>query len=65
MEKCYNYFDCQQTECIMFECDDDHPCWETEGTLCFFPPLKPLIQEVNHKEKCDFCLYKNHMQQQA
>ncbi len=64
MEKCYEYFDCKQTECVMFQ-KGDQPCWKTEGTLCFFQPITPLVEEVNYKEKCDFCLYKHHMLKQA
>lgn len=63
MEKCYEYFDCKKTECTVFQHKGKKVCWETENTLCFFPPLTPLIQGVSQKEKCDFCLYKNHMQQ--
>lgn len=59
MEKCYDYFDCKKTECVMFQNKDDQPCWNTERTLCFFPPLTPLVEAVNEKEKCDYCLYKN------
>lgn len=65
MEKCYDYFDCKKIECIMFQNKGEQPCCETEGTLCFFPPLTSIIEETNQKEKCDFCLYKNHILQQA
>ena len=59
MEKCYDYFGCDQTECIMFQNMDDQPCWDTEGTLCFFTLLTPIIEVTNENQKCDFCLYKN------
>jgi len=65
MEKCYNYFDCEKIECIVFQNKNKQPCWETEGTLCFFTPLTPIIKESNQKEKCDFCLYKNNILQSA
>lgn len=65
MEKCYDYFDCNKTECVMFQDKDQKQCWETKGTLCFFPPLIPIVEEVNHKEKCDFCLYKTHIQKKT
>ena len=58
MEKCYDYFDCKQTECIVFQNKVDHTCWKTEGTLCFFPPLTPIIDDNDKKDKCNFCLYK-------
>jgi len=61
MEKCYEYFDCNKTECIMFQKNGDQHCWETEGTLCFFLPLTSITKAVNQKEKCDFCLYKGHI----
>lgn len=65
MEKCYEYFDCQNTECVMLQNNGCQPCWKTEGTLCFFSPFTPLVEEVNDKEKCDFCLYKVHILKQA
>ena len=65
MEKCYNYFNCKKTECVMFQNKGEQSCWETEGTLCFFPPFKSIIEETNQKEKCNFCLYKIHRLQQA
>ena len=61
MESCYEYFDCQKKSCVMYGRKNDKPCWETENTECFFPPLVPLIKEVNHKERCDYCLYKHHV----
>ena len=36
-----------------------------EGTLCFFQPLTPIIENANQKEKCNFCLYKNNILQQV
>ena len=66
MEKCYNYFDWKQTECVVLQKKDQQPCWETEGTLCFFTPLTPIVpKEINQNEKCDFCLYKDNMLKQA
>lgn len=65
MEKCYEYFDCKKIECIVFQDKTDKPCWETEETLCFFQPLAPIIKDSNEKEKCDFCLYKMHIQHQG
>ncbi len=59
MEKCYDYFDCDKTECIMFQDKSDKPCWDTEGTLCFFSPLTPIIEANNGSKKCDYCLYKS------
>lgn len=61
MEKCYTYFNCDKTECIIFQNKDEKICWETEGTLCFFKQLTPIIKEANKKEKCNYCLYKDHM----
>ena len=58
MEKCYEYFECKEIECIVFQNKNEQACWETEGTLCFFQPLTPIIKESSQKEKCDFCLYK-------
>ena len=58
MEKCYEYFGCKKTECIVYKNLSDKPCWETEGTLCFFEPIQ-VIDDTNEKAKCDFCLYRN------
>jgi len=58
MEKCYEYFDCQQVECIVFQNKTEQACWETEKTLCFFQPLTAIIKENDQTKKCDFCLYK-------
>ncbi len=61
MEKCYDYFGCDKTECIMFQKKDDQPCWDTKETLCCFTLLTPIIEVINESEnqKCDFCLYKS------
>ena len=61
MEKCYDYFDCNKTECVIFQNKGDKPCWDTEGTLCFFSALTPIIEtnNENENEKCDYCLYKS------
>lgn len=61
MEKCYDYFGCEKIECIMFQNKDDHPCWDTSGTLCFFTHLTPIVEinSVDEAKKCNFCLYKN------
>ena len=59
MEKCYDYFGCDKTECIMFQNEDNKPCWDIERTLCFFSPLAPIIEANNENKKCDYCLYKS------
>jgi len=59
MEKCYDYFDCNKIECIMFQNKDDQPCWDVKDTLCFFQPLTPITETSNVNEKCNFCLYKD------
>ena len=58
MERCYEYFDCKQVECIVFQNKTEKPCWETERTLCCFHTLTPIIEDSNHKDNCNFCLYK-------
>ena len=58
MEKCHEYFECKEIECIVFQNKNKQPCWKTERTLCFYKPLIPIVKESSKKERCDFCLYK-------
>ena len=58
MEKCYEFFKCKKTECIVHK--NNMNCWDVEGTLCdaHNNDLK-LLQKLfeNKKEYCKLCLY--------
>lgn len=56
MEKCYEYFDCKKTDCIMFTKDlITYNCWEIDETLCNHPQHK-IFEKLDLK-KCDVCIY--------
>lgn len=55
MEKCYEYFACRQTECVMRNSGNNVKCWEMEETLCHSEHLQ--ILERLHKDKCNYCIY--------
>ncbi len=53
MEKCYEYFACTKTDCIMFKKDSKEcNCWDYEETLCNHPYIDSL-----NIDKCKICLY--------
>jgi len=61
MKKCYEYYNCHQTECIA-RVDDRH-CWQVESTLCY----KEIAENNQNKSKklkykksiCDHCPYRD------
>lgn len=56
MEKCFDYYDCSKSDCIMFKKDKAiFNCWEIDGTLCNHSHLYQL--EKLKLNKCKFCLY--------
>ena len=66
MEKCYEYFGCQLTECIMQTNNITTPCWDTQGTLCNYSPLEVVLEENPNLRKqaaCEIagCLYYQRM----
>ena len=64
MEKCYEYFNCTQTECKAHT--KDTVCWEIEGTLCSTSHIagfeKSLKEIGDGLSKCNHCAYKKHIQ---
>ena len=53
MEKCYDYYSCKKTNCIMFKLDANNiNCWDIEGTLCNHPYIEKL-----DIDRCKLCLY--------
>jgi hypothetical protein len=58
MERCYEYLGCGMRKCIMYETQDNTPCWEVEGTLCSSHGVA-LVQSRTGGEKyvCVECLY--------
>ncbi len=55
MEKCYEYLDCSQKDCVMYEREDSINCWEVEGTLCNHPYIEFI--KKSQKDKCVYCIY--------
>ena len=59
MEKCYEYLDCQQLDCVRRKIDDLQ-CWEIEDTLCYdhsdiFIKFRALFE--NKIDACNECIY--------
>lgn len=66
MEKmhCYEYLSCEKHDCMMFlkEENNETPCWDTEGTLCFDDRINSHINNGHDKSFfCENCLYRQHM----
>lgn len=55
-EACYQYLDCHQTKCVMFNIDSSVNCWDVEGTLCFENSVNHL-KHLTAKEFCENCCY--------
>ncbi len=65
MEKCYNYFECNKKECVVFSITDGTPCWEIEGTLCNSDAVFHLNKIKGGKTfSCKMCLYYRAMHDQ-
>jgi len=60
MEKCYEYFACKQTDCIMHNNHTNQYCWEAEGTLSNTPGMDSITSRLNNSgvNKCTYCIYK-------
>jgi len=60
MEKCFEYYACTKTDCIMHNSQSSQNCWEVEGTLCNSPELDNINGKLSDKgiSKCTFCIYK-------
>lgn len=56
MEKCYDYLNCNQPDCIMYKNDNLVSCWEMEGTKCFHQSLNDIKHKMC-KEFCKNCTY--------
>ena len=59
MEKCYEFFKCEKTECIVHK-NNNLNCWEVENTLCAshnndLNLLHKLFE--SKKDYCKFCFY--------
>jgi len=59
MEKCYEFLDCNEMDCIRRE-TDNLQCWEIEGTLCYdhsdiFTKFHALLE--NKVDACVKCNY--------
>ncbi len=61
MEKCYEYFNCKQTQCSRRrQANNNLQCWEVEDALCYKHSnfLIALREEGKSKiEFCKFCSY--------
>ena len=55
MEKCYEYLDCSQKDCVMYEREDSVNCWEVEETLCSHTGMEVLKKAK--RNKCAYCMY--------
>jgi hypothetical protein len=53
MESCYEYFDCQKKDCLMFKESSGKQCWEIEETLCNFPGIERLREKQAKSEACN------------
>ncbi len=56
MEKCYQYFLCNQKDCPCWGTDHRVKCWEVKGTKCQDQRVSAMLPPG--KSKCDFCLYR-------
>lgn len=55
MERCYEYLDCKQTDCIMYKNPENKNCWEVDGTLCNNPSFE-IIRKARGGRKIDACV---------
>lgn len=63
MTKCYDFFRCQKSKCVMFVEEAQGECWMVEGALTYCLGLE--ANEVGKEEGilfCKNCLYYEHMQ---
>ena len=62
MEKCYEYFACSKTDCIMFKENNQKYCWDCEGTLCNHDKATISYFDRLNIDKCKLCLYYKHIE---
>lgn len=55
MEKCYDFFDCDQRKCVMHGSKREIKCWEVEGTSCEHPGMEFFKRKGI--DKCKYCSY--------
>jgi len=60
VEKCYEYFACAKTDCVMYSDSNSKNCWEIEGTLCNSPSVGTIkdLLESKDRNKCHYCIYR-------
>ena len=63
MQKCYEYFDCKQTECVMFESKETRACWEVDTINCHNDGIEGFgkITPEAKKKLCEVCQYYKEM----
>jgi len=60
MEKCFEYYACTKTDCIMHSSQSCLNCWDVKDTLNHSSDLESLNDKFSEKgfSKCTFCIYK-------
>jgi len=59
MERCYEYYNCGETDCSMYGTTIGPQCWEVKGTLCSSSLVKTMVELVGNKEEvCEECAYR-------
>jgi len=59
MEKCYDFFKCKKTECVI-QTNNHLVCWDVDEALCdSYNSDLDLLQKLfeSKKEYCELCLY--------
>ena len=57
MEKCYEYFACSKSDCVMFSEKSGKPCWEVPNTLCSHDLVDMKMYKKLGLNKCNSCMY--------
>lgn len=61
MERCYEYFNCQKSDCVAHGATGEKPCWEMEETLCKCHDTQAISDTLGNKMgACTFCAYAEH-----
>ena len=50
MDRCYQYFNCHNPKCKIYNTEDEKQCWEVEGTLCSSHLLEETLKVVGNKK---------------
>ena len=60
MERCWEYFECNQTRCKMYGKKEGPQCWTIRDTQCAPHGMKELMDhfQLSKNEACDTCIYK-------